>query len=95
MTIISYIERNQHEVIERILRGHQSGAMVGGQWEGAIRTLANSRAPPRPRRRTDATGEVELVLDAEFLESQRLEARLENPAAQPHELQLVLDPEYL
>ena len=47
MKIISFIERRQRDVIERILRGHQSAAMVGGLWEGAIRTLANARAPPK------------------------------------------------
>jgi hypothetical protein len=38
---------------------------------------------------------VELVLDGEFLESERLETRLESQPGQPRELQLVLDPEYL
>ena len=40
MKIISFIGRDQRPVIERILRGHQSGAMVGGLWAGPIRTLA-------------------------------------------------------
>ena len=54
MIIISFIERDQRPEIERILRGHQSGAdqrrpklrwcarsvPVGGLWEGPIRTLA-------------------------------------------------------
>lgn len=41
--------------------------------------------------RADATRELELVPDNEFLEHQRLERR----PAQSRELQLVLDPEYL
>jgi hypothetical protein len=50
MKIISFIERRQHEVIERILHGHQSGAMVGGLWEGPVRTLASPRPPTRKPR---------------------------------------------
>ena len=38
---------------------------------------------------------LELELDAEFLESERLETRLESQPVQPREVQLVLDPEYL
>ncbi len=68
MKIISFIERRQREVIERILRGHQSAAMVGGLWEGAIRTLANARAPPKGSERDpDEPRELQLVLDPEFL----------------------------
>ena len=75
-------------MIERIFRHC-------GLWEGSIRTLAS------PRRRRLALGEpptqrdLELVLDAEFLESQRLETRLECQLNHARELQLVLDPEYL
>ncbi len=39
MKIISFIERGQQEVVERILRHC-------GLWEGPIRTLAGARAPP-------------------------------------------------
>lgn len=86
MKVISFIERNQHEVMERILRHC-------GLWEGPVRTLANSRGPPRSTRRAaDAAGELELVPDAEFLESERLEARLVGQSVQRPELQLVLDP---
>ena len=46
MKIISFIERGQRDVVERILRGHQSGAMVGDLWEGPIRTPASARGPP-------------------------------------------------
>ncbi len=58
-----FIERRQQDVIERILRHC-------GLWEGSIRTLANSRAPPAGSRRGSiAAGELELVADPEFLES--------------------------
>ena len=40
MKIISFIERGQQDVVERILRHC-------GLWEGPIRTLAGARAPPR------------------------------------------------
>jgi hypothetical protein len=85
MKIISFIERRQHEVIERILRHY-------GLWEGPIRTLASRRAPPR---RVDAAKDRQLVLDEEFLECQRLEHRLENQPVETCELPLVLDPKYL
>ena len=69
-------------------------AMVGGLWEGPIRTLARPRAPPAGfRRDTNAAGDRELVPDPEFLESQRLES--EGKPIGARELQLVLDPEYL
>ena len=85
MKIISFIERRQHEAIEKILRHC-------GLWEGSIRTLASPRAPPRySRRAADAARDLELVPDAEFLESERLEKE----PTPPRELQLVLDPEYL
>jgi hypothetical protein len=84
MKIIGFIERRQHEVIERILRHC-------GLWEGPIRTLASPRAPPSARRAADTARDLELVPDAEFLESQRHESR----STQSRELQLVLDPEYL
>jgi hypothetical protein len=87
MKIIGFIERRQHEVIERILRHC-------GLWEGPIRTLASARAPPRGSARpAAAVGDLELVLDREFQESQLLESQ--RLAGRPRELQLVLDPEYL
>ena len=69
MKIISFIETRQRDVIEKILRGHQSGAMVDGLWEGPLRTLANPRAPPKPvtRPEGDEPRELQLVLDPEFL----------------------------
>ena len=39
MNVIAFIELPLGEVIEKILRGRQSGAMVGGLWHA-------SRAPP-------------------------------------------------
>ena len=61
MKIISFIERRQRDVIERILRHC-------GLWEGAIRTLANARAPPKGSERDpDEPRELQLVLDPEFL----------------------------
>ena len=85
MKIVSFIERSQGDVIERILRHC-------GLWDGPLRTLAGPRAPPgSSRRAADATSALELVLDAEFLEFERLESQ----AAESRELQLVLDPEFL
>ncbi len=61
MKIISFIERRQRDVIERILRHC-------GLWEGAIRTLANARGPPKGSERDpDEPRELQLVLDPEFL----------------------------
>ena len=79
MKIISFIERRQHDVIECILRNC-------GLWEGPIRTLASPRAPP-----VTTVGDLELVPDPDFLESQRHE----HQPLHSRELQLVLDPEYL
>jgi len=69
MRIISFIETRQPDVIEKILRGHQSGAMVDRLWEGPLRTLANPRAPPKgaARPKEDEPRELQLVLDPEFL----------------------------
>ena len=69
MRIISFIETHQRDVIEKILRGHQSGAMVDGLWEGPLRTLANPRAPPKRGTRPDGDEprELQLALDPEFL----------------------------
>ena len=84
MKIIGFIERRQGDVIERILRHC-------GLWEGHIRTLASARAPPGSSRRATARDELELVVDSEFLESERLAAEdVESP-----DLQLVFDPEFL
>jgi len=61
MEIISFIERRQRDVVERILRHCHL-------WEGPIRTLANARAPPDGAKRDpDEPRELQLVLDPEFL----------------------------
>jgi hypothetical protein len=85
MKIISFIERRQTDVIQRILRHC-------GLWEGPLRTRASARSPPPgPRHPTAAADELELVIDGDFLESQR---RADQPA-ESGELQWVLDPEFL
>jgi hypothetical protein len=84
MKIISFIERRQQELIERILRHC-------GLWEGPVRTLASPRAPPGPGPGHDAADGPEFVPDGEFVEFQRLQRQ----ADKGRELQLVLDPEYL
>jgi hypothetical protein len=59
--IISFIERRQQDVIERILRHC-------GLWEGPLRTLAHPRAPPKlAEPDEDQPRELQLVLDPEFL----------------------------
>jgi hypothetical protein len=85
MKIISFIERRQTDVIQWILRHC-------GLWEGPLRTRASARSPrPGPRHPTAPADELELVIDGDFLESQR---RADQPA-ESGELQLVLDPEFL
>ena len=84
MKISSFIKHSQRDVIERIFRHC-------GRWEGPLRTLASPRAPPvGSGRATNATGELELVPDADFLESERREQLGEST-----ELQLLLDPDFL
>ena len=41
MRVVAFIEPPQRDVIEEFLRGHQSGAMVGGLWRSS-----KARAPP-------------------------------------------------
>jgi hypothetical protein len=41
MKVIAFIDLPQGDVIEKILRGHQSGAMVGGLWPSSA-----PRPPP-------------------------------------------------
>ena len=41
MAVVAFIEPPQADVVERILRGHQSPAMVGGLWRSSA-----PRAPP-------------------------------------------------
>ena len=85
MKIISFIERCQADVIERILRHC-------GLWEGPIRTNAGPRAPPdRSHRAPSEPRDIQFVPDPDFLESEYRETEAEAS----HELQLVLDPEFL
>ena len=61
MKIISFIERRQRAVIERILRHCNL-------WQGPVRTLANARGPPSVSEQDpDQPRELQLVLDPEFL----------------------------
>ncbi len=61
MKIISFIERRQREVIERILRHCNL-------WQGPVRTLANARGPPSISEQDPGQPrELQLVLDPEFL----------------------------
>jgi len=92
MKIVSFIERCQADVIERILRGHQSAAMVGGLWEGPLRTNAGPRAPPDGAQRVSTVPpDPQLVPDVEFLEFEYRQSLAETT----RELQLVLDPDVL
>jgi hypothetical protein len=61
MKVISFIEQRRQDVIEQILRHC-------GLWEGPVRTLTSTRAPPkRSERHPDKPRELQLVLDPEFL----------------------------
>ena len=51
MAVVAFIEPPQADVVERILRGHQSGAMVGGLWRSSA-----PRAPPATAHRTRCGG---------------------------------------
>ena len=85
MKIISFIERRQTDVIQRILRHC-------GLWQGFLRTHASPRAPPSAASpKPTAPREFVLVPDGEFLEVQFPETQAEAPC----ELQLILDPEFL
>ena len=87
MKFVSFIERCQGDVIERILRHC-------GQWEGPIRTGAGPRAPPGQSHRVSAE-----LLDPQFvpdLESESRESESRKFGADAtRELQLVLDPDFL
>jgi hypothetical protein len=87
MKIVSFLERRQADVIERILRGHQSEAMVDRLWEGTLRTNASARAPPDSSERiSPVPADPQFVPDSEYLESQGEATR---------EVQLELDPDFL
>jgi len=92
MKFVSSIERCQAEVIERILRGHQSEAMVDGLWESPLRTNASPRAPPHAAQRVSTESpDPQFVPDPEFLESEYQESQADGT----REFQLVLDPDFL
>jgi hypothetical protein len=85
MKIVSFIERCQATVIERILRRC-------GRWEGPLRTNAAPRAPPDPSKQLST-----VLADPQFvayLESLESEYR-ESDGEATRELQLVLDSEFL
>ena len=42
MPVVAFIEPPQRDVIEKILRGHQSGAMVGGLWRSSAARATSS-----------------------------------------------------
>jgi len=84
MKVISFIERCQADVIERILR-HL------GLWEGPLGTLPTARGPPHASPAPTHLPDVEVVPDPEYLEFEYREAQAETSA----ELQLVFDPEFL
>jgi len=85
--IVHFIERNQSDLIKRILRH-------GGLWEGPLRTLATARAPPGPYPTSAEPGELQLILDGDFLDTQRAATeRFDAPHGETGELQLILDPE--
>ncbi|MCP4591912.1 MAG: hypothetical protein GY842_14350, partial [bacterium] len=90
MKVVSFIERCQADVIERILRHC-------GLWEGALRTNAGPRAPPvvdpilEGSNPSSELRDLELVPDPEYRESEHRQPRAEAS----HEFQLVLDPEFL
>ncbi|MDG2012685.1 MAG: hypothetical protein P8J33_04220 [Pirellulaceae bacterium] len=85
MKIISFIERRQTDVIQRILRHC-------GLWQGFLRTHASPRAPPTAQQPLPtAPREFVLVPDGELLEAQSGETQAEDF----REFQLVLDPEFL
>jgi len=74
MKVVSFIEPPQSDVIEDILHGHQSGAMVGGLWHSSA-----PRAPPEPE-------DLVLELDAAYTDSS---IGSPDAAEQPQELTYV------
>ena len=70
MKIVSFIERGQTEVIERILRHC-------GLWEGPLRTNAGPRAPPDESQVSTEPPDPHFVPDPEFLETECQESQAE------------------
>jgi hypothetical protein len=94
MKIVSFIERCQADVIERILRHC-------GLWEGPLRTLASARAPPHGSPPDpDDPCDLKFVPDPEFPDPEFREAEFreaefrEAQAETSRELQLILDPDF-
>ena len=85
MKLVSFIERRQSDVIQRILRHC-------GPRQGFIRTQASPRSLPTAQQPLPITpSEFEWLPDGEFLEAQSGETQAEDF----REFQLVLDPEFL
>ncbi|MCP4082821.1 MAG: hypothetical protein GY743_21550 [Planctomycetaceae bacterium] len=85
MRSVSFIERRQSDVFQRIFRHC-------GLWQGCLRTHASPRAPPNAASpKPTAPREFVLVPDGELLEAQSGETQAEDY----REFQLVLDPEFL
>ena len=85
LKIVSFIERRQADVIERILRHCRV-------WEGPLRTNAGPRAPPNQSQPVSPVpADPQFVPDPEYLESEYREPHGEAT----RELQLVLDPGFL
>ena len=79
MKIVSFVERRQTDVIERILRHRRL-------WKGPLRTNASARAPPDSSERIPTVpADPQFVSDPEYLESEYRESHGEAT----HELQLV------
>lgn len=68
MKVVAFIEPPQPDVIEAILNGHQSGAMVGGLWQSR-----SARAPPD-------VNELVRELDAAFAYSSLESAHQADPS---------------
>ncbi len=89
MKIVSFIERCQGDVIEKILRHC-------GLWEGPLRTSARPRPPPQSSHHASTQHDLDFVPDTEFSDSECCESEYRGSRAEAtRELQLVLDPEFL
>jgi len=90
MKIVSFIERRQADVIERILRVTRAK-----RWSmdcGKVRTNASARVPPDSSERISPVAtDPQFVPDREHLESEYRDSHAEAT----RELQLVLDPDFL
>ena len=89
MKFVSFVERCQAEVFERILRHC-------GQWKGRLRTNASARAPPNTSHQvSDELTEPQYVPNPDYLESESWESESRKSRADARrELQLILDPDF-